>query len=394
MENFNKFRMRLMEKGGAPLVKALDPQDFSTLLLETNPNGGEVVDHTKELSAHPPHMNPKVEHYRNAISGQAPLMRHAPLTLTGVTAKAVFALPHSGNMSSPDRAIVKPYHEAINPRAKFWQHHPIQGWAEMTNQSLWHAADMGHMHQNVHVSEHSMGPGHEKEPGVVIHMAPDADFVYRMGPRQYEPSMHDELPKIAAMDFLTNNMDRHQANLMFLPHGAVDHNGQPVRSRLLAIDHGRSFQYHASNKGAPKQIKDPLLGTIAVDEDIRNAFEREGKTNDNLLNYASAKGIQEVAQLGHMFGKRNLMSPEGLIPILEKWWPQVRDRVVQTMEQRIENLREPRMQEHIRKNFMERVKLLDNIANNPDYYKYQARVKDLEVPLHIWNRDDNENPNP
>jgi hypothetical protein len=42
------------------------------------------------------------------------------------------------------------------------------------------------------------------------------------------------------MDFLTNNLDRHQDNLMW----------DNDNNRFLAIDHSRSFQYKGPDKGA------------------------------------------------------------------------------------------------------------------------------------------------
>jgi len=175
-----EFQSRWAQKAGTALKKAVYPGDFAAIVNEVSPHGNTVVDHTKDLSAHPTEHNSRVEHYNRAISGQAPVVRKTPMTLTGVTAKAVIALPTDKTLTRPDRYIIKPYHETIHPKAGFWQHHPIQGWAEMSNQALWHAADMGHMHQKVHVSEHAMGPGHEKEPAIVIKMEPDVDFAYHL----------------------------------------------------------------------------------------------------------------------------------------------------------------------------------------------------------------------
>jgi hypothetical protein len=260
------------------------------------------------------------------------------------------------------------------------------GWAEMTNQALWHAADMGHMHQKVHVSEHDMGPGHEKEPAVVIHMNPDADFVDKIGWSTYHPSMHEDLPKVVAMDFLSNNIDRHPGNLLFLPPNAVDEQGQPPRSRLLAIDHGRSFQYHAANREIPTHIKDQFLGTIEVDPEMRSKVNQMSKESDNLLNYARAPGIRELERYGFAHGLEPVGMPSTLIPGIAKWWPHVRDQVMATMQQRLEGIKEPRMREHLMKNFETRVAKLDDISARPDWWLTQGKARDLAVPLHVWDR--------
>jgi hypothetical protein len=399
--DLQSFQKRMAERQLAPLAKAVDSEDFTGIIKELSPDGPNAVDHTRDLFAHPPSHNARVEHYRKAISGAMPVMKRTPGSIVGVTSKAIYTLPTADNLTSPDKVIVKPYHEHIHPRVKFWQHHPIQGWAEMTNQSLWHAADMGHMHQSVHVSEHPMGSGHDKEPALVIHMEPQTDFVQHLTPGQHSDDMHRDMPKIAAMDFLTNNLDRHPANLLFKPKPGLsrlrslfDRSPKPPESRFVAIDHSRSFQYHASNKGAPEFVMDPFHGKISVPLEDRRARETEGKTKDNLLSYANAGAFKAVGEIGSMFGHPSVGSPKGLIGGIASWWPHVRDRVVATLEHRLEGLREPRMREHIRKNFLERVQMLDKISHNPDWYTWLSKPADLEIPIHVWNRDEDANHNP
>lgn len=400
--DLQRFQQRMAERQLAPLAKAVDPNDFAGMVKEISADGPSVVDHTPDLSAHHPSHHPKVEHYRKAIAGATPLMSRTPEGISGVTSKAVYTLPTADNMTNPDKVIVKPYHEHLHPKVKFWQHHPIQGWAEMTNQSLWHAADMGHMHQTVHVSEHPMGQGHDKEPALVIHMEPQADFIQQLTPAQHSDDIHADLPKIAAMDFLTNNLDRHPANLLFKPkppglsrlRSFFDRSPRPPQSRLVAIDHSRSFQYHASNKGAPEFVMDPFHGKLAVPSEDRKARETEGKTKDNLLHYANAAAFKAVDEIGSMFGHPSVGTPKGLIGGIANWWPHVRDRVVATLERRLEGLREPRMREHIQKNFNERVRMLDKISYNPDWYTWLSKPADLEIPMHIWNRNEDANHNP
>lgn len=389
-----EFKMRLSERTGTAiemLSKAVHPADFAGILHETDDEGNHVVDHTKDLTAHPPEHNARVEHYNKAISGQMPLLRRTPGSLVGLSAKVLYVLPSAGKLPNADKYIVKPYHEVIHGPARFWQHHLIQGWAEMTNQALWHAADMGDMHQKVHVAEHAMGMGHEKEPAIVIKMEPGVDFSRNLTAQDYAPHMHSELPKIAAMDFLSNNLDRHQANLLFFPAGATDESGAPLRNRILAIDHGRSFQYHASNKGAPKFIDDRFHGRIALNEDERRAYESEGKSTDNFMRYLNSKGLQAFNRWGVTYGMPSILSPRGIMPPIADWWPRVREKVVQTFGSRLAGLREVRLRDHMQRNFGERVKILDSIAANPEWWLTRAKTKDLDVPLHVWDRDSHEN---
>ncbi len=370
------------------LIKAVHPNDFSAIIKETDPAGADVVDHTQDLNAHPRSINNKVEHYRSAISGSSPMVRTTPTSLFGVSAKATYSLPRADKMQSPYKVLVKPYHEKLHERAKFWQKHPIQGWAEMTNQSLWHAAGIGHMHQQVHVSEHDMGPGFEKHPAIVVHMDPRAQAVQEMpgDPNAFSNDMMHDIPKIAIMDFLTNNMDRHRQNLLYLPQDARDEEGFPVRSRLLAIDHGRNFQYHASHKGAPKFINDPLIGDIPLPTEEQDKINQEGKNKDNLIHYFDSDALRTIEHSSRFEGNPPFVSPRIIIPAIARWWPNVRRQVIAAMDSRLRGLRESQMSEHIRKNFIERVNLLDKIAARPEWYLTQAEYKDLNVPLHVWDR--------
>ena len=242
-----------------------------------------------------------------------------------------FHLPRADKMPHGDSVLVKPYHEAVDNRAKYWQKHLIQGWAEMSNQNLWHAAGMGHIHQRVHLAEHNMGPGWEKHPAVVIHAHPEANFVSDMHPRDYDDTMHDDAPKIAAMDFLTNNLDRHPHNLMVLPEMATEEDGSPVSSRLLAIDHGRSFQYQASHKGIPEFYEDEVYGKQPVDPEFRARKNKEGKEKDSLLNYLESSDMGALDSYGELQGVPSVASPHGFMPGFTDWWPGVRHSVVASM---------------------------------------------------------------
>jgi hypothetical protein len=138
--------------------------------------------------------------------------------------------------------MVKPYHEVMSRYTRHWMHVPIQGWAEMTNQALYHAANIGELHQRVHVQRVAYQKGKEVQhgPSLVIHMAPGAQTVSQLGDTSeaFSPKQRDQARKIAVMDFLSNNLDRHDTNLLALPE----------KDQLLAVDHSRSFQYKEADK--------------------------------------------------------------------------------------------------------------------------------------------------
>jgi len=372
---------------GIPLAKSTTPEDFSAIRKETDTTGADAVDHTPDLKAHPPGLGTRVEEYRKAIAHASPLMRVTPSKLQGQTAKVLYKVHSATNLPVGKTVLVKPYHEKLHHKAKYWQNHPIQGWAEMTNQSLYHSAGLGQAHQDVHVSEHDMGPGFEKHPALVIHMEPGTDYVHEgLHPFDYTPKIGSDAAKIGIMDFLTNNLDRHRHNLLVRPHDSVDMHGVPHSSKLVAIDHSRSFQYHAAHKGIPSHVDDMFLGPMTVPEDIRSTKNAEGKSVDNLLPYLQSDAMGAVSGIAMGAGQPNIDHPKHFLAVIEQWWPAVRDRVLSTFGDRLRGIKEPRMKEHLMSNFMARVEKLDDIAARADWYGTEGKVKDLDVPLKVWDR--------
>lgn len=149
---------------------------------------------------------------------------------TGISPKAVYKLPVDGHHEH-QRFMVKPYHDADNELA---------GWSEATSQQLYHAAGIGHVHQKSFVARH--GHGDLEAPVTAIHLE-DARPLDQIPSSHFAPTAEDDARKIALMDFLTSNKDRHEHNLMVRPDGS-----------LLAIDHGKAFTY-AAPWSAPKEFR-------------------------------------------------------------------------------------------------------------------------------------------
>lgn len=375
-----KFQKRLGTPLGIPLSKSFNAEDFAGMIGGIDRKGADTVDHTQQLEAHPRTMNTRADRYRNSIADNAPMVSRLPKELDGVSPKLSFHIPIADQMPKGDSVIVKPYHESIDPRASYWQKHLTQGWAEMTNQNLWHAADMGHMHQRVHIAEHNMGPGYEKEPVVVIHTHPEAKEIGEMHPADYDEQMHEDGARIAAMDFLTNNIDRHAGNLMYLPANATNDDGTPVKSRLIGIDHGRSLQYQASHKGIPETYDDSFMGEVHVPDEYRDAENAKGKKEDTVLKYLDSYGMMALDDAGKN-RMPSIASPDGFIPHIAEWWPEVRHKVMASMTDSLNAIRDPKLREHIMKNFQIRAEKLDDIAARPDFYEY-ADQDDFKIPIH------------
>jgi hypothetical protein len=380
--SLQEFQARL----GVPLNKSTHPDDFEAIRKETDAQGSDIVDHLPDLSAHPQAMGGKVEEYRNAINKGAPLMRTTPAALHGQTAKILYKVHSAVNLPAGKEVLVKPYHEKIHHKAKYWQGHQIAGWSEMSNQSLWHAAGMGDMHQEAHVSEHDMGPGLDKHPALVVHMEPDADYVEGLHTLDYSPKMGSDAVKVGVMDFLTNNLDRHGHNLLVRPQNAVDSSGIPRASRLLGIDHTRSFQYHAAHKGVPSHIDDYFLGPITIPEETRTAKNAEGKSVDSLLPYLQSDAMSKISEVAMGSGDPAIHNPTHYLKVIEQWWPEVRNRVINAFHDRLLSIKEPRMKQHLLENFKTRTEKLDDIAARADWYKSSAKISDLDVPLKVWDR--------
>ena len=373
-EHLRKFSKRLE---AAPLAKATTPDDFGGIVSALDPHGSETVDHTPHLTAHPSIHQPLVDKYASILHPTTPVFKRHSKALQGVTKKIVYALPEQGNPSHSDLFLIKPYHERITRAARAWMHHTIQGWSEMTNQSIWHTAGLGHLHQPVHIAMHNMGPGHESEPAVVIGMHPKAKLLTDMHPQvdvygdeaeaHWQPSMLNDLPLIGAMDFLTNNLDRHEHNMMYIPKNHTDKGVHP-RSFLLAIDHGRNFQYKASIKAMPKFV---------IERGVKRPiepWEMPDPNRDSLRKYAVSRASRFLMQVGKSLGYQVPTKAE-IIARISQWWPNVSHEVVNEFDHHLSSIRNPKIREHLKKNFMERVGLLDRLSSG------QADLS-TDIPIH------------
>jgi hypothetical protein len=266
--------------------------------------------------------------------------------------------------------MVKPYHESLPSAVNSWQQHLIQGWAEMTNQALFHAAGIGHLHQSVHTDEHNMGAQHEREPGLVIHMAHDTTPVHQLFPHEVLHHDGDNLRaeglRIAAMDFLGNNIDRHAGNLHLRNAGSTDEHGMPHRSSLLAIDHSRNFQYKASVKAVRHKKVGADGNLVTIPES-----ERDNPAVDNFLNYLQNSGMTAIDRHLQSFNDRLIRQPD--LYDLGSWWAGVGHAVRSEFEHHLQSVKNPGVRQHLQDNFEERAKMLDRISRDPDAYSLYAR---------------------
>lgn len=351
-KHLNEIQKRLASN---TLQKALDAEHFKDIKRALDPSGPGTVDHVPHLTAHPPEMNHEVENYKTKILNSPNKIKKLGKQKdmeNGVSKKVLYEA--RGTDNEPQRFMVKPYHEKNGAWSKHWAKHPIQGWAEMTHQGLYHAAGIGHLHQKVHVSEHNMGdPMHEKEPALVVHVgkgfypASEGSFLpgaaypsdWNRVPREAAEGQdaHGDARKIAMMDMLTNNLDRHSGNLM--------HND---KGQVLAIDHGKSFQYlapkHAEAKWTPAN--------------------KRMQTDDRFEDYHSGTGVDAISPWTPSATNSVVRKEERMKayqPTFD-WWGQVGNNVRQEFGKHLQQIKDPEIRDHMQRNFNARADWLDDRA--------------------------------
>ena len=380
-----------------PLKKAIDPKDFAPHLKASDDKGRQLVNHTPDLEAHPPEIDNEVKHYRENVLNSPKGFKREKGKKEGTTKKTIYkakANPEVG-ITEDMGVMIKPYHEKIPKRIAGWQRFPIQGWAEMTNQALYHAGGIGHLHQKVHVSEHPMEnpkTGEKRqEPALAIHLAkgfkpavsaydeapipptPGVEFKTPQTQREdYKAKNPDDIRKIALMDFVSNNLDRHQGNLMLNKDGDV-----------LAVDHSRSFQYTNVPKSktgkTPREI-DRLSKAGTYMEDKLWDYVKEGATSKYEPLLPKNQYNPRLSYDQHM------AMMEAYTPVIEDWWAKNRDGIVKAMESRLPQIKDSEIQKHIRRNFMARVNMLDDMAQNGVANFGHDALASTSVPWYPWHQ--------
>jgi hypothetical protein len=224
------------------------------------------------------------------------------------------------NITTPDgpqRLLLKPYKTLYNT-----------GWQELNSQALYHAAGIGDLHQKSFVTHY------EGEPHVAVLIEPghtagsmndlmpgpktraDASVRKAYAWDLIKPHLGD-VSKIHVMDYIQDNIDRHDENLLIRPDGrplAIDNSG----SEILWDQPHHGFEYFSRNQG--------------------NSLT-DGRLDDH-------------------------------IDTIKSWWPQVGPKIRRALSDRLRDLPEDRRNSVI-KHFGVRLNHLDDIASG----KLQKAIK-------------------
>jgi hypothetical protein len=261
-----------------------DPKSAFNNLQAHHLWGKSVYDHegqSKLLEHIPPHQTNKANFESALANGE---LQPKPMNLSGNGSnKAVLDHPQSGK-----RYIVKPYLACTDEeRPKY----PDMGWGEMAGTALFHAAELGHIVHNVHVSNmpvhlNRLGGEVTNMPHIVITMEPNMAPISNLlnnGTNLVLPEnplhTYTLLHQINTIDSLTGNWDRHSLNLLYHP----DTLDTQKHLKILAIDNDYSFSqtdrkvadiFHLSHSDTQKTFQRYLYRNSVPDNVIHNMISQ------------------------------------------------------------------------------------------------------------------------
>lgn len=248
------------------------------------------------LSDHEPYMdiehNAPVDSISTYESMQnEPQKTHEVLDIDeGSYPKAAYKHTATGN-----KYLVKPYHYGAGLNGVG------DGWSEMTARSMYNAGNIPHLIHKTHVTM-----GNEERDGLtpmlVIHMEKNAIPATNIGKlKMTDAERHRLYPdkmKIAAMDFLTNHIDRHGDNLLFhvSPHtGTVMH---PIAIDNGAFDYGHPLNFNMGIQAGAHAFRESGLRGDVFDYAHAGDFSSWWKNHGPLIKLAFEK------QLPHIFDQQ------------------------------------------------------------------------------------------
>jgi hypothetical protein len=315
---------------GVGLAKAVPAPEVDAMHGKTHPHDPQAppTDHHAEPSWERKQHRAVFDDLRASLAHPDNTVEDRSEGVTGVSPKVVMkGAQHS--------FLLKPYHE---DHRQYGTRHPKLGWSEMTNQALYHAAGIGRLHQKVSVvfARGSAGP----VPMLAVHLDPEADHEQSF---RVSATAREDLRRIAVMDFLSQNTDRHPGNLMM------------ARGRPLAIDNAMSYDYGTG---------------------------RHWRTYTSLYDqYQNSALAGEDQERGPGDVKRTMA-----------WWSKAAPEVKRVFEARLGMIRDPREREHVRRGFNARY---DHLLRAASWGREDSFLKDhVDPPIEPEDRPADTLPDP
>jgi hypothetical protein len=312
---------------------AFMPKDWQKVKKSHSAIGNKYVDHAAHLERHP-----APEEYQKFVESPTAIeSRHKEFK--GVRGKAVHNLPTAEGHST---VMTKPYHASVEKGAKTWFRYPISGWSTMVTREIFKAAELGtvgedvstHMVDNVPVTVHKFGKDFETVNDAMYNNGNKPGIRENENETYLKKTINqNHVMKIAIIDFLTGNIDRHSNNVLVGKN--TDSTGHHP---ILAIDHERSFQYikHVNQDAFADKTR---LGRNKIQSPD---FERpvDYLENSGLIFAARANGFHDPAEL-------------------KTWWESHGQKIKNVLTQNLTLIKDQSLRDHIKRNFLQRCTVLD-----------------------------------
>lgn len=319
------------------LEKAVDESSWKRVSGKHFEDGSITVNHKAHLE------QPHAHDAYNKMLADPKVFKGKKDEMSGISAKMIHT-PHGytennefTSYAEPDTYMTKPYHRKPESHTRSWVDKPILGWATMATRNIYHAGDIGHLIEDVSTQEHQGVPvtAHKFEKDHAT-LALDRSLMTK----NVNP---DERQKIATMDYLMGNNDRHAGNML-----VSNSSNTEGYHGLKAIDHERNFQY-----------KQPLHKVSAV-----SGFRDH--QNDTPYNFMTRPSLSLLNRISNWHSHEETVD----------WWNKNKHKIKNQMEKELSHINDEDIRNHIRDNFNHRWEKLSNWADN------------LNSRQDFWNKDD------
>lgn len=309
LKSANTLIKSLYELSAYDLSKAIHDNDFRPVKLNHDISGETYIDSSSHLNQFPSHG--LFSEAKNSLDrpGFSQVEGAAPKLVIPITHKTTSDGRRGEKLNTTHHLMIKPYFQKED--YSYNQLIPKTGWSTLATKALYNAGGIGDLAEDVTAGTHDNIP-------VTIHKF--HPFAMPVGQSKVANLDSDQIHKMAVMDYLTDNLDRHQDNIMVYPVENGKHN-------ILAIDHERSFNYRQTDPARPEH---PL---------------------------------KYMDQLGYQRALEQSNNKDRTHKNLVKWWKDNGLKIKNEMANQVSSIKDEQVRNHIYKNFDTRWKTMDNWAN-------------------------------